>query len=214
MLNLVMITYNDMPLIQKCVESVIDHVDRIIAADGIFSDFPHLPEEPGYSTDGTLAYLSSLDKEVILIRAPEMQEVEKRNEYLIAQPGDWYLHLDTDEWVENPEVMRDLPDVDFLHCPMRREDGNVSCYARLFRHVEGIHYEGLHHRLVDGQGRLITSINQDGDVYKGERFPLTIWHNRDQRDAKRLERKSIYYKTLTEREHEIKEMIAYGVYGQ
>jgi hypothetical protein len=211
LLNLVLVTYDDMPLIEKCISSVIDYVDGIIAVDGIFKDFPHNNGEPGYSTDGTLKYLSSLDKEVALIVMPDLEEVEKRNQYLIGQEGDWYLHLDADEWVENPEVLSELPDTDVLFCPMLREgDGALHYYPRVFKHVEGLHYEGLHYHLVDGSSSLYADIHHVGDDYRIERFPLMIKHNRDGRDPERLKRKAIYYKTLTTREKQVKELLRYG----
>jgi hypothetical protein len=209
-LRLVIITYNDMPLIEKCVSSVIDHVDSIVAIDGIFSDFPRDPGEPGYSTDGTLEYLSSLDKEVSLAICPDLEEVEKRNLYLIGEPGDWYLMLDTDEWVENPEVLEDLPDYDALFCPMIREGGVTSSYARLFRHVEGLHYEGLHYRLLDGQGRLLVTLRQAGEDYRTKKFPLVIQHDREKRSKERIKAKHQYYHVLTAKEKQVKEMLRYG----
>ncbi len=211
MLLLVMVTYNDIGLIEKCVESVIDYVDGIVAVDGIFKDFPHNDGEPGYSTDGTLHYLSSLEKEVALMILPGMSEVDKRSQYLIGQPGDIYLHLDTDEWVENPEVLRVLPDADVMFCPMMRiGDGVLHYYPRVFRHQEGLHYEGLHYRLVDGSGRFITDINHASDHITSTRIPLMIRHDRDGRDKERWKRKEIYYKRLTEHEQEVKELLRYG----
>lgn len=210
MLNLAIITHDDFPLIQKCISSVIDHVDRIVAIDGIFKDFPHAQDAPGYSTDGTLAYLSGLDKEVSLSICPDLSEVDKRNLYLIGEPGDWYLVLDSDEWVENPEVLDDLPDQDVLFCPVLREGGSTHFYPRLFRHFEDVHYEGLHYRLVDSESRLICDIREAGEGYRSERFGLTIRHDREKRSPERTRAKHRYYQVLTAKEHEIKEQLRYG----
>lgn|GEM_PF-2662892 len=208
-MNLVLITYNDMPLLQTCIESAIDHVDRIVAIDGVFQDFPHFTGEPGYSTDGTLAYLSGLDKEVSLSICPDLSEVEKRNMYLIGG-CDWYLALDADEWVENPEVLDDLPDQDVLFCPVLREGGSTHFYPRLFRHFEGLHYEGLHYRLVDSESRLICDIREAGEGYRSERFGLTIRHDREKRSKERIKAKHRYYQVLTEKEKTVKEMLRHG----
>lgn len=210
MIQLVLITYNDMPLIEKCIESVIDHVDRIVAIDGIFKDFPHAQDEPGYSIDGTLAYLSGLDKEVSLSICPDLSEVDKRNLYLIAEPGDWYLVLDTDEWVENPEALDDLPDKDVLFSPVLTKGGSTHFYPRLFRHFEGMHYEGLHYRLVDSESQLIADIKEAGDNYRSDGFPLTIRHDRLLRSKERIKAKHRYYQVLTEKEKTVKEMLFHG----
>lgn len=212
MLNLVMITFNDMDVIQKSIESVIDHVDKIVIVDGIFRDFPHLESDPEYSTDGTLEYISSLDKEVVLIVAPGETETEKRSRYLIGDEGDVYIHLDTDEWVENPEILNDLPDVDVMYCPMKRSDGNVSFYPRVFRHQDGMKYQGLHHRLVDKDEQLICKIDKTGKKYTDARIPLVIQHDRELRAEDRRAQKEVYYRRLNAREKEVKELLAHGSY--
>lgn len=206
-----MVVWNDAGFIEKCVESVIDHVDRIVVIDGVFEDFPHNPDEPGYSTDGTLEYISGLDKPVSLAICPELSEVDKRNMYLVAEPGEWYLHLDSDEWVQNPEVLDNLPeDKDVLFCPMLRDGGATSFYARLFRHVEGLHYEGLHYRLLDGEGRLVSTLRQAGDDYRSGKSALTIIHDREKRPEERKKLKRRYYNVLTAHERGVKEMLRYG----
>lgn len=209
MLNLVMITYNDMPMVQKCIESVLGHVDRIFVVDGIFEDFPCENEDLGYSRDGTLEYLQDLDAEVSLAIVPGLTEVEKRSLYLIGEPGDWYLHLDADEWVENPQELGTLPEADVGLCHMSWENQS-HWYPRLFKHVEGMSYEGLHHRLVDGEGDLIADIYGVGQGYTAEKHPLRIKHDRARRPADRQKAKEIYYSRLTEREKHVKEMLRYG----
>jgi len=211
MLNLVLITYNDMPLVQKCIESCIEYVDRLIVVDGVFRDFPQ-GDKP-YSTDGTFEYIIGLncaaEKEVLVI--PGLTEVEKRNQYLIGDPGDWYLHLDADEWVKNPEVLKELPeDADVAWCEMHWTNG-FHRYARLFRAVDGLHYRGLHYRLVDGDNNLVADIENTGDKYRRTPFPLCIWHDKDLRDADRQRRKKAYYKVLTAQEHEVKEALRFGL---
>ncbi len=209
MLNLVLITYNDMPLLRNCIESVLGHVDRIVVVDGVFSDFPHEGDDLGYSCDGTLEYLTDLEAEVRLAVVPFLSEVEKRDLYLIGEPGDWYLHLDADEWVENPQELGALPEADVGLCYMSWENQS-HWYPRLFRHVEGIHYEGLHHRLVDGEGNHFVDIYGTGTGYTSERHALRIAHDRSRRSARRQKDKEAYYARLTEREKHVKEMLRYG----
>jgi hypothetical protein len=209
MLNLVLITYNDWPLVKNCVESVKDHVDEIIAVDGIFADFPMRTGDHPTSTDGTIEYLLSLDVETTLISYPGLSEVEKRNCYLLGEPGDFYLHLDTDEVVENPETLSEIPDADVCWVAMHWTN-RFARYPRLFRHVEGLHYEGLHYRLVaDG---LFTDIQKTGEGYTRAAHPLKIRHDIALRPEYRTKQKLVYYRRLTQAEHEIKEQLRYGCY--
>lgn len=209
MLNLVIITYNDMPLLQNCIESVLGHVDRVVVVDGIFEDFPCESEDLGYSRDGTLEYLQDLEADVSLAIVPGLSEVEKRSLYLIGEPGDWYLHLDADERVLNPEELSSLPDADVGLCHMAWENQS-HWYPRLFRHVDGVHYEGLHHRLVDGEGNHYVDIYGTGEGYTSVRHSLKIWHDRSRRPHERERAKGIYYARLTEKERPVKEMLRYG----
>ena len=89
--------YNDYPLIKSSIGSIIDQVDRIIAVDGRYKDFPG---GSWYSTDDTIEYLSKLEK-VELIFAANLFEADKRNIYMdMLKPGDTVLVLDADEYIE------------------------------------------------------------------------------------------------------------------
>lgn len=72
MLVATIVTYNDMPLIKDCIESVRNKVDRIVVVDGKYRDFPG---EENFSTDGTLEYLSGLNIEILFSYG--LDEVEK-----------------------------------------------------------------------------------------------------------------------------------------
>ena len=74
MLVATIVTYNDMPLIKDCIESVRNKVDRIVVIDSKYRDFPG---EENYSTDGHLNILNSLDIEILFSYG--LDEVEKRN---------------------------------------------------------------------------------------------------------------------------------------
>lgn len=201
MLRLVTITYNDMPLIQQAVESVCNLVDGIVVVDGRFEDFPQL-NGSDLSTDGTLEYLDGIEN-VHLIEAPNLSEIHKRNCYLMGGVGDWYLHLDADEVWEGP-----IPDrtcVDAFVSELRR---NYPQYAiprvRLFRHVEGLHYEDKHYWLKDGDGRTFSLLKEVGTVYRGAKGGK-IYHQGNRRPRARQSAKETYYRTLRARENPIKE---------
>ncbi len=75
MLIATIITYNDWPLIKNCVESIKDKVDKIIAVDGRYRDFPDTNGD--YSTDGTIEYLSGINN-LELVFESGIDEVVKR----------------------------------------------------------------------------------------------------------------------------------------
>jgi len=201
MLRLVLVCYNDYPLIIRCIESV-PWVDEIIAVDGRYIDYPLGPMQ---SNDGTLEYLESIDK-VNLIHAAGLQEIEKRNKYLVGEIGDWYLHLDADEeWVGpapiiDPEI--DAYIIDFHRSyPVHKMDR-----VRLFKHIEGLHYEGKHYWLRDKNGVTFALLQQVGSVYRGARLGgVHIEHHELERSPERQRDRKIYYNVLSRRENPIKE---------
>lgn len=212
MLNLVIITYNDWPLIKSCIEPVKEYVNHLVVVDGIFADFPMRPGDQETSTDGTVEYLLSLNIETSLIVAPGLPEVEKRNKYLAATGvGEWILHLDTDEVAENPETLLVLPNADVGWVQMHWTN-RFARYPRLFRHIDGLHYDGLHYRLVDSGGNLFTDIKETGSGYTRESHPLKIRHDIALRPDYRTKQKAVYYRRLTAHEHDIKERLRYGCY--
>ena len=193
MLVATIITYNDWPLIKDCVESIIDKVDKIIAVDGAYDDFPC---DINYSTDGTLEYLDSLDK-IELIIAPGLAEVAKRNKYLEPlADGDTVLNIDADEVLigEIPELKTDFGIVDWQDGHSKHVQRRVT---KIFKFRQGMKYEHCHYTLyLNGIiiNKLHEVINKDftseliGDFY--------ILHNWHLRDSLRKHNKSIYYKKL------------------
>lgn len=197
----VLICYNDIETIERCITSIYDLVDEIVAVDGKYIDFPIGPD---YSDDGTLEYLESLDK-VKVIRASGLQEVEKRNVYLEGlKEGDWFLHLDADEeWVGSLEV----PDADMGIIRLRRsQPQHVMNRVRFFRFIEGLHYAKKHYWLFDSEDKTFSLLEKPGDNY-------TAWHMRDntilhhgyERSIERIWAKKNYYKVLSKRENPIRE---------
>ena len=197
MLIATIITYNDWPLIKECVESLYDKVDKIIAVDGAYDDFPC---DINYSTDGTLEYLDSLDK-IELIIAPGLAEVAKRNKYLEPlADGNTVLNIDADEVLigEIPALKTDIGKVDWQDGHSKHVQRRVT---KLFRYRTGLRYLHCHYTLYyNGQivNKLHEVINKDftseliGDFY--------ILHNWHLRDSLRKHNKSIYYKKLVKLE--------------
>jgi len=89
-----MIFYDDLSSLKRLMPTL--HVDVIYAIDGRFHGF----ESPNpLSTDGSREYLKSF-KNVILVDAPDLPEVEKRNIYLRLCKEEFLLVVDSDVWFE------------------------------------------------------------------------------------------------------------------
>lgn len=191
------ITYNDFPLIKDCVESVKDKVDKIIAIDGKYRDFPG---DSGYSTDGTLEYLSGVSN-VQLIFESGVDEVDKRNKYLeLVNDGDIILNLDADEVLAGDikDLNADFGIIDLHDGHSRHVQKRAT---RFFKYYDGMRYENVHYTLYfDGKqiNSLKKVINSDFTCEDISSFYLV--HNWHLRSHPRQHYKSIYYKRLVRNE--------------
>jgi len=201
MLRLVVSTYNDFPLIKKTVESV--EVDEIVAVDGRYKDFPG---ETDASSDGTLEYLESVNARII--EGHGLTEVEKRNLYLVGEPGDVYIHLDGDEeWVGDISIpYEDMLIANMLVESNLRRKSSVMKRVRLFKHVEGLHYEGKHYWLKDGEGKTFSLLCSPGLNYSAfETDKVKMLHHESSRSEERNKAKKRYYRALVKIETNLKE---------
>lgn len=187
------ITYNDMPLIKNCIESIYDKVDRIVAIDGRYKDYPGSQWD---STDGTLEYLCSLDKADV-ISTLGYSELDKRNRYLEElSDGDICLNLDADEVLvgnisklESDFGIINLKDGHSKHIQKRA--------TRFFRYHEGMRYKFVHYTLYQN-GIMLNDLKKivDGKCSYENVKDFYIRHDWHKRDQLRKHCKSIYYKKL------------------
>jgi len=89
-----LIFFNDVKSLKRCIPTL--QPDKIYAVDGRFKNF-NTPNP--LSTDGSREYLKTF-KNVKLIDAPDLEEVDKRNIYLKKCEEEFLLRIDSDEWVE------------------------------------------------------------------------------------------------------------------
>ena len=85
------------PSITRCIESIKNHVDVILAIDGRFDKFP---DQSLLSTPEVREYLSSI-KNVVLVDYPA-SEIQKRQKYCeLAKEYhcDWLIIIDSDEYM-------------------------------------------------------------------------------------------------------------------
>jgi hypothetical protein len=185
-----------MPLVKDCVESLYGQVDKIIAVDGRYVDFPG---DCDYSNDGTLEYLKSFGRlQVIIVSA---SEVEKRNAYLEPlEDGDIVLNLDSDEVLVGkiPKLISDFGIIELLdgHCNRVQQRA-----TRFFRYREGVRYQNVHYTLYH-KGRQINSLKKivnPGFSYEQVK-DFKLLHNWHKRPQLRQHYKSLYYKKLLQNE--------------
>lgn len=194
------ITYNDIETIQESVESIENKVDRIIAVDGKFKDFEG---EQEISTDGTLSYLYEKDNIETHI-CTGLYEVSKRNWFLnFVEDGDLCLIMDADEILKGdiPELDTDIGLIDIFEYNDRRKHRR---YNRFFRFREGVHFWGKHYLMLDKDGDVFTTLENEPTKYtckKIEGFHLI--HKGKMRSSQRELDKKKYYKILQQREARI-----------
>jgi len=189
--------YNDIPLIRDCIESIYNKVDKIIAIDGSYADFP---DGSGYSTDGTVEYLNRLDK-VELMTTYGLSEVQKRNLYLESlSDGDIVLNLDADEVLVGniPTLDCDFGIIDLHDAKSKHVQRRAP---RFFQYRDGMRYTNCHCTLY-WQGKIINKlhevINKDFTFeYVKDFYILHNWNNRS--DLRKYN-KQIYYKKLVRKE--------------
>jgi hypothetical protein len=191
------ITYNDFPLIKDCVKSVKDKVDKIIAVDGRYRDFPG---DSDYSTDGTIEYLSKIDN-LQLIFESGVDEVAKRNKYLeLVNDGDTILNLDTDE-----VLVGDIKDLNADFGIIDLHDGHSRHVqkraTRFFKYCEGMAYKNVHYTLYYN-GRQVNNLKKviNADFTFDNIKDFYLIHNWHLRSQTRQHNKSIYYKKLLRNE--------------
>jgi len=148
--------YNWAEKLEKAIGSVKGVADKIVVVEGKFSDSPGAYVR---SVDKTADIARDLGAELIQPHIP-LPQPQQRDLYLIGEPGDVYLVLDSDEVLQGV-----FPKQDILK-------GTPSCYAvwiegplhwsprpqltlRVYRHISGTPHHNPGQILVDGEGRLM-----------------------------------------------------------
>jgi len=203
MITACIVTFNDMPLIRDCVESIYDKVDKIIVIDGRYKDFPGSSD---ISTDGTIQYLSGMDKVEVMV-VTDLNEIEKRNVYLgFLDDGDICLNIDADE-VLITGLSKLKSDIGIIQIGEKGDRQRHRRSNRFFRFREGLHYWGTHKMILDKDGKLFANLDRVGTDYTSEKTKVEFLHNNHRRDYNRQQDKKKYYQILMKREAKINEPI-------
>jgi glycosyltransferase involved in cell wall biosynthesis len=188
-LIVVMNVWNEAKHIAKSIESVIDQADEIRVFDGAYREFP--AQKP-YSTDGTIEIAKSYPKtRVITANKPYGSQIEKRTRMFEGgQEGDFFFKLDGDEYVINPEIIRNHLNMDVGWCwvlsNLYREPYMT---ARIFKYQPGLHYAGRHHWLYNGKNQFVTSDQYMNLRFKHQDTPIRIYNDRHTGEEERYSQK-------------------------
>lgn len=196
--------YEEEKNIGDCLQSIIDacrrSVFKIMVVDGAYKYFPH--EGGPASKDKTCEIAENLGAEIIPAREWATEQ-EKRNAYLIGDPGDWYFVVDADERVRGEyhpgDISLRILEKEAYQINLERNDGhNPNKVFRLFKQQPGLQYRGTHHALFINQPgktepRLLNSENLP--VYPG----VDLLHLVCQ-DLERIKKKGEYYRHLNDAE--------------
>jgi len=191
------IAYNESAFIAGAIESLKPHCDRIIVIDGAYKGFPLINDNPE-STDGTLQISESMGADVRHHGLWEDQ-IDKRNEYLnLCRPGDFILHLDADERLVCEGGLRFDRNIPAHRIEVEDPIYNTSnSWIRLFEVRKGLHYQGAHNLLFQGD-RLLD------DSYCPILQGATIDHLEYMKTPDRKDRCSQYYAFQYEQEREFR----------
>lgn len=170
--------YNDRTFLAATLESLKDHVDSLIIADGAYQLYydrykEFVPDALPYSTDGSLAIIENFKgKPTTNVLTPTqgkeacwVNQAEKRTTLINAVPnGDWFLIIDADEMMcgdfqEGMEKVYDsgciVANMPLYNPGTHMERVTPRWHPRIFKKSQGMHYMGTHWHLRDKHERII-----------------------------------------------------------
>lgn len=199
--------FQDIDMLKHSLPALRKLVDVLVYVDGAYAKFPHDNPE---STDDSLALAQEYADRIIFTHKdrsgqmlPWVDEIQKRNQYLIGESGDYYLVCDADEVPVGIEafdriLLRSKPDWFVM---LKRIGDNTKPYGihRLFRHRPGIRYAGTHHAVHVGN-HLIHPQKSGLEPYPG----LVLNHLHLLRAQDRVQRKGVYQEEMKKDEAEFR----------
>ena len=201
-LIVLMNVFNEARYIAKAIESVHDFVDEIWLFDGAYKEYPHNSVS---STDGTLKIASQYPKVKIYKNdeAWENQLVKRSAMFKDGKPGDYFIKLDGDEYIANPELIRESikEEIDVGWCwVLCNLYVQPMMTARIFKYQEGLHYAGRHHWVYNGRNVFVTSDQNMNPRFRHRDTPIRIFNFRDSSNPQRRDQKMLFLKNRWEYE--------------
>jgi len=171
--------YNDRTFLASMLESLREHVDSIIIADGAYRLYYQTyrethPDAKPYSTDGSLEIIKSFPQlpPLHMIDCPDgkpwLNQVVKRTALVEAVPdGDWFIIIDADEMLLG-DIDGGMVDIANSGCMVAGtpyyNPGLTTAAVKMRWHPwiylkqEGMHYFQAHWLLCDKHRRIIEQV--------------------------------------------------------
>ena len=185
--------FNEATHIEKAILSVVKVADEVRVYDGAYKDYPH--DKP-YSTDGTIKLVKELalkysNIKLVEVTEPWNNQIEKRTAMFEGlEEGDYFIKLDGDEYISNPEEIRKNLDLDVGWVwTFSNIYPNPYMTTRIFKYQKGMHYAGRHHWLYNGNNIFITSDQRMNLRFKHKDTPIRLFNFRDSSTVKRTAEK-------------------------
>jgi len=223
--------FDDEKGLRRCLNSISNHIDTIIAIDGRFKRF-----EDGHdiSIDNSRKVIESFPNASYYCH-PRLTEIDKRNKYLEIAGSkniDFLLVIDSDEYVVidrieffknldkikkykirpcldgEDKTWKDIPDVygiKIFEKHFEKQDLIRERYIeRVFYKPAKLRYQSIHCNLIDldNPARNFTTRKYTSEI-KG----ITLYNDDDLRDSHYLERSIKYQRNLLESEIEARKKI-------
>jgi hypothetical protein len=189
--------YNDARFLEPSLISIRPFVDRIVVIDGPYKGFKYdeLFSNGCIDTHDVIGQYANIS-----IWAPDLGIKEKMSRFF-ENPADWYVHLDADEIAIGKlytfHKYLQQPDINSYGVTIFDPETGLKeiAMSRIFRHIDGIHYERNHWELW-ADGKLLYP-QLDTPTLPLEIFSLVHLHGL--RDKERLLEKAKYVKSRLER---------------
>lgn len=179
--------FNEARFIKKCIESIHEVADEIWLFDGAYKNYPHTKP---FSTDGMLELVKGYPKvKVYKVKEPYKDQLEKRTAmFKDGKPGDYFFKLDGDEYITNPEIIReyltDELDVGWVWTISNLYPRPIMT-SRIFKYQDGLHYAGRHHWLFNGNKDFVVSDQNMNPKFKNIQTKIRLINFRDSSSTKR-----------------------------
>ena len=181
------IFYNDTPeLLERCLKSIKNKVDYILAIDGCYTEFPH---DKCYSTDGCLDIAKKYADSIIECKKPWKDQIHKRNAYLTDIDG-YHFILDADE-----ELIGSIPKLEHETYAIKIHNEKDPYHVRFFKSSKELRYSSRHCWLRNNQKILSNNVNLENFDKLTNCYLI---HHKKERSLSRKQDKLSYYQNRLE----------------
>lgn len=181
-------SWNDAESIEKCLASLKGFEVHVF--DGKYVDFPG---DGLSSSDGTKDIARRMGA-IVHDAVDGETQCQKRTRMMdVVQDGEYFLRIDADEVLLNPERFPKKFDKDvYWAWEVSNIYSEPFVKPRIYKKIPGMHIAGRHHYFYDKDQKLICSDQYMGEGYKHETTEVRIFNMRHLRSSDRDFQKNRY----------------------